>query len=169
LSIAPPSTTFNSGRFVISFTYMARQQRSQFDSNVHFLFFLVHNRVVLVLRPGRASGGRVNRSEGAYWQAQLSTTFRVVPVFSIIAVAATGLTAQSQRIERVALDVASTGASVADHAGSPADAAVRIGAVPVGDPIESVVTLREAELAYRMNAAVLGTAADMLDELLAVV
>jgi flagellar basal-body rod protein FlgC len=146
---------------------MARQQRSQFDSNVHSLFFLVQNRVELVIR-SRELGRRVNRSEGARWQTQLSTTVRVVPVFSIVAIAATGLTAQSQRIERVALDVASAGASVADHAGAPAGAAVRIGAVAVGDPIESIVTLREAELAYRMNAAVLGTSADMLDELLAV-
>jgi flagellar hook-associated protein FlgK len=36
----------------------------------------------------------------------------------------------------------------------------------VGDPLESLVTLTEAEIAYRANAVVLETASDMLDTLL---
>lgn len=88
-------------------------------------------------------------------------------MFNVIATAASGMAAQSRRIEQAARDVATMGATqptggTQGASGSP----VRIGNLPVGDPIESVVTLVEAEHAYRMNAAVLATASDMLDTLL---
>ena len=80
------------------------------------------------------------------------------------------MAAQSQRVEAVALTVASLGASAPAGTMQVAPVApvapVRIGALPVGDPLESVVTLVEAQHAYRANAAVLGTATDMLDTLL---
>ena len=84
-----------------------------------------------------------------------------------ISSAASGMTAQSERIEAVALTVASLGATAPAGVTQVTPAApVRIGALPVGDPLESVVTLVEAQHAYRANAAVLGTATDMLDTLL---
>ena len=90
-----------------------------------------------------------------------------VQVFSIISIAASGLAAQSRRIEAVARTVASTGSSAPERgSGSPSGAGVRVASLPVGDPVESMVTLVEAENAYRMNAAVLLVASDMLDTLL---
>lgn len=88
-------------------------------------------------------------------------------MFNVIATAASGMAAQSRRIEQAARDIATMGATqpaggTQGASGSP----VRIGALPVGDPIESVVTLVEAEHAYRLNAAVLATASDMLDAFL---
>lgn len=63
--------------------------------------------------------------------------------------------------------VASTGSSGPERAsGVPSTAGVRVASLPVGDPVESMVTLVEAENAYRMNAAVLEVASDMLDTLL---
>ncbi len=87
------------------------------------------------------------------------------PVHSI---AASGLTAQSQRLEAVARSVASLGATQpASSEQVSVGTQVRIGALPVGATIEeSMVTLVEAKHAYRMNAAVIETAGDMLDSLL---
>jgi flagellar basal body rod protein FlgC len=88
-------------------------------------------------------------------------------MLAAIYTAANGLVSQSQRLEEAAMAIASQGATQAASAG-PSDqaAAVRIGALPVGDGVESVVTLIEAETAYRANAAVLGVASDMLGTLL---
>lgn len=87
-------------------------------------------------------------------------------MFSVFAIAADGLATQSRRIEAAARAIASTDSppvgSNSPENGSP----VRIGALPVGDPIENVVTLLEAELAYRANVAVIRAASDMLDTLL---
>lgn len=84
-----------------------------------------------------------------------------------ISTAASGMSAQSERIEAVAQVVASLGATApAGTVQVTPGAPVSIGALPVGDPLMSLVTLMEAEHAYRMNAAVLETAADMLDTLL---
>jgi flagellar basal-body rod protein FlgC len=43
---------------------------------------------------------------------------------------------------------------------------VRIGSLPVGEAIESLVSLKEVELAYKLNAAVIKTADEMLGTLL---
>jgi flagellar basal-body rod protein FlgC len=87
-----------------------------------------------------------------------------------LSTAASGMTAQSQRVEAVALTVASLGATAPAGTVQVAPVApvapVRIGALPVGDPLESVVTLVEAKLAYQMNAAVLETGTDMVVTLL---
>jgi flagellar basal body rod protein FlgC len=83
-----------------------------------------------------------------------------------MSIAASGMAAQSRRIEAAARSIASMGTAQSNAAGATGAPPVRIGALPVGDPIESVVTLIEAEQAYRMNAAVLKTADDMLGTLL---
>ncbi len=88
-------------------------------------------------------------------------------MFNVFAIAADGLAAQSRRIEAAARAIASTGSAPPVGGNSPENGSpVRIGALPVGDPIENVVTLLEAELAYRANVAVIRAASDMLDTLL---
>ena len=88
-------------------------------------------------------------------------------MFTAISIAANGLATQSKRIEAAARQVASMGVTppAGETVGAPG-APVRIGALPVGDPVQSVVTLIEAKMAYRMNAAVVAVAADMIDTLL---
>ena len=83
-------------------------------------------------------------------------------------IAASSLEAQSRKLEGVALIVALTGAQQAQAAAPPAIEAspVRVRNLPVGNPVESMVSLKEAELAYRMNAAVIKTADDVLQSLL---
>ncbi len=92
-------------------------------------------------------------------------------MFPAISIAASGMTVQSQRLEAVARSIATMGTTATDTAASSGGGQppVRVGALPVGDPLESMVTMREAEIAYRLNAVVIETAADMLDSLLAAV
>jgi len=90
-------------------------------------------------------------------------------VFSIIATAANGMATQAQRIEAVAQDIAAIGATPAPTQPEQQGGPVRIGALPLGDATKSIVTLVEAEQAYKMNALVLVTAAGMIDTLLDVV
>lgn len=86
-------------------------------------------------------------------------------MFDTISSAANGMAVQSHRIEGVARAVASTGAT--EPAPQVSAVPVRVGAASVGGTqIESMVTLVEAETAYRANAAVLATASDMLGTLL---
>lgn len=88
----------------------------------------------------------------------------MLPAFAI---AADGLAVQSRKLEGVALVVALQGTQQAPSSTPAIDASpVRVRTLPVGDPLESLVTMKEAELAYRMNAAVLSTAGEMLDTLL---
>ncbi len=91
-------------------------------------------------------------------------------MFKAITTAANAMSAQSQRLEALAQSVASMGATppAGGTQGNPdnPDAPVHIGALPVANPIETIVTLKEVELAYRMNAAVIGTAIKMIDSLL---
>lgn len=82
--------------------------------------------------------------------------------------AANGMAVQSQRLDAIAASVASSGvaAAPAAPAGNGAQP-VRIGALPVGDDaLGSMVSMNEVALAYRLNAAVLATADDMLGTLL---
>ena len=84
----------------------------------------------------------------------------MLPAFAI---AADGLAVQSRKLEVVALQ----GTQQAPTSTPAIDASpVRVRTLPVGDPVESLVTMKEAELAYRVNAAVLSTAGEMLDTLL---
>jgi len=88
-------------------------------------------------------------------------------MFTAISIAADGLKTQSQRIEAAAREIASLGAAPASgETSGPSGTPVRIGSLPVGDPVQSMVTLIEAEMAYRMNAAVVAVAAEMIDTLL---
>lgn len=85
----------------------------------------------------------------------------------VIAIASNALQVQSHKLGAIASSVASQG--VAPESGAEAaerPAPVRIGALPIGGPVEAMVSLKEVELAYRMNAAVIRTADAMLDSLL---
>jgi flagellar basal-body rod protein FlgC len=88
-------------------------------------------------------------------------------MLQVFAVASNALVVQSQRLHEIAAAVASTGATERKAPDTPdGPPPVRIGSLPVGDPIESMVSLKEVELAYKMNAAVIRTADEMLGTLL---
>lgn len=85
--------------------------------------------------------------------------------------ASNALQVQSQRAAEIASAIATMGATPAVSAGGSAGAAagtppVRIGALPIDDPTEAFVSLKEVELAYKLNAAVIKTADEMLGSLL---
>lgn len=90
-------------------------------------------------------------------------------MFSIIATAANGMATQAQRIEAVAQEIAAIGTTPTPNQPEQQGGPVRIGALPLGDATQSIVTLVEAEQAYKMNALVLATAVGMIDTLLDVV
>ncbi len=85
-----------------------------------------------------------------------------LPVFSIIATAANGMATQAQRIEAVAQKIAGIGTTPSAEQPEQTGGPVRIGALPLGDETQSIVTLLEAERAYKMNALVLSTAVGMI-------
>jgi hypothetical protein len=86
---------------------------------------------------------------------------------SIFATAREGMAVQAQRVEAAAQVIASQGASEPAPDAAVQSSGVRIGALPVGTTIqEAVVTLVEAEAAYKANVAVIETAASMFDSLL---
>lgn len=87
----------------------------------------------------------------------------------VISIASNALEVQTRKLDAIASAVAlSTGAPRRpDEPERPTP--VRIGALPVEGPIEAMVSLKEVELAYRMNAAVIETADDMLGSLLEMV
>ena len=87
-------------------------------------------------------------------------------MFSIIATAANGMATQAKRVEAVAQEIAAIGTTPAPEDPEQPGGPVRIGALPLGDATQSIVTLLEAEQAYKMNALVLTTAAGMIDTLL---
>lgn len=89
-------------------------------------------------------------------------------MFPALSIAANGMAVQSQKLDAIAASVAANGVA-ATQAAPAANGAqpVRIGALPVGeDALGSMVSMAEAESAYRLNAAVLATADDMLGTLL---
>jgi len=90
-----------------------------------------------------------------------------VAMLQVFAIASNALLVQGKRLNEIAAAVASSGATerkAPDTAESPTP--VRIGSLPVGAPIESMVSLKEVALAYEMNAAVIQTADEMFDALL---
>jgi flagellar basal body rod protein FlgC len=91
-------------------------------------------------------------------------------MLNVISTAANAMAVQSRRLEAVAQAIASTRTTppVGPTQGAPATP-VRIGALPLGDAIENIATLAEVELAYRANAAVIGTALVVIDTLLELV
>lgn len=88
-------------------------------------------------------------------------------MLQVIAITSNALQVESRKLSEIASAVAAIGATGKDDVAAPErPAPVRIGALPLGEPAEALVSLKEVELAYRMNAAVIATAADMLDSLL---
>ncbi len=91
-------------------------------------------------------------------------------MFPVLTIASNALTVQSRRAEEIAASVASIGATqpgaTSNPAAGPGATPVRIGSLPVGNEVENMVSLKEVELAYRMNAAVIATTGEMLDSLL---
>jgi flagellar basal-body rod protein FlgC len=83
----------------------------------------------------------------------------------VFAIASNALLVQGRKLEEIAAAVASTGAKP-EPARTDGPTQVRIGALPVGDAVEPMVSLKEVELAYKMNAAVIATADEMFDALL---
>ena len=89
-------------------------------------------------------------------------------MLNVISTAANAMAVQSKRLEAIAQAIASPPTAPAPTPGAPGTP-VRIGALPLGDAIENITTLAEVELAYRANAAVIGTALVMIDTLLELV
>ena len=89
-------------------------------------------------------------------------------MLNVISTAANAMAVQSKRLEAIAQAIASPPTAPAPTLGAPGSP-VRIGALPLGDAIENIATLAEVELAYRANAAVIGTALVMIDTLLELV
>jgi hypothetical protein len=91
-------------------------------------------------------------------------------MLNVISTAANAMAVQSRRLEAAAQAIASVGTPppAGPTQGAPGSR-VRIGALPLGDAIENIVTLAEVELAYRMNASVIGTALAVIDTLLEIV
>lgn len=89
----------------------------------------------------------------------------MLPVYAI---ARNGLADQLKKLEGAAVVVAVESVKQAPKAPPSVEVgrSVRIGALPVGNPVEGLVTMKEAEHAYKANAAVLSTADDMLQSLL---
>ncbi|WP_295558818.1 flagellar basal body rod C-terminal domain-containing protein [uncultured Hyphomicrobium sp.] len=85
-------------------------------------------------------------------------------MLQVFAIASNALAVQSQKLNEIAAAVASAGATPAPATERPTP--VRIGALPIGDSTEAMVSLKDVELAYKMNAAVIETAAEMFDSLL---
>ena len=90
-------------------------------------------------------------------------------MLNIISTAANAMAVQSQRLEAAARAIASVGTTPAGPTRGAPGTPVRIGALPLGDTIENIATLAEVELAYRMNASVVGTALVVIDTLLEIV
>ena len=86
----------------------------------------------------------------------------------VYAIASNGLINQLKKLEGAAMVVAVEGIKQAPKPPPSVEVGnrVRIGALPVGNPVEGLVSMKEAEHAYRANAAVLSTADDMLESLL---
>jgi flagellar basal-body rod protein FlgC len=87
-------------------------------------------------------------------------------MLAALTIASNGMAVQSQRLEAIAASVAGTGATRSSGDSGAGPSPVRIGALPADGPIENMVSLKEAEMAYRMNAVVFATASDMLETLL---
>ena len=86
-------------------------------------------------------------------------------MLQVFTIASNALLVQGRKLEEIAAAVASTGAKPGPQQ-TDAPQPVRIGSLPVGDTLEPMVSLKEVELAYKMNAAVIATADEMFDALL---
>lgn len=83
-------------------------------------------------------------------------------------IASNALQVQSQKLEEIASSVAapSPTSNGTDMRREITSSPVRIVSLPVGEEVDNMISLKEVELAYRMNAAVIATAAEMTDALL---
>jgi flagellar basal body rod protein FlgC len=87
-------------------------------------------------------------------------------MLQVFAIASNALQVQSQKLVDIAHSVASIGSSSANDDTTDTPQRVRIGALPVDGPIENMVALKDVEMAYKLNVAVIETAAEMYDSLL---
>lgn len=86
-----------------------------------------------------------------------------------LAIASNALQVQNQKLSAIASAVASQGVTLGDtnmRRYTIDIPQVRIGSLPVGDEVDNLMSLKEVELAYRMNAAVISTANEMAETLL---
>ncbi|MGE3231746.1 MAG: hypothetical protein AB7J30_20140, partial [Hyphomicrobium sp.] len=88
------------------------------------------------------------------------------PMFPAIAIASNALAVQGQKLEAIASEVAAGASTSGTDMRKTDTSLVRIGALPIGGAAESLASLKEVELAYRMNLAVIATASEMVDSLL---
>ena len=87
-------------------------------------------------------------------------------MLQVFAIASNALQVESQKLADIAHAVASVGAKPASDGTTDTPQRVRIGALPVDGPIENMVALKNVEMAYKLNVAVIETAAAMYDSLL---
>lgn len=88
-------------------------------------------------------------------------------MFSVLAIAANGMATQAERVEAAAQSVASQGVTAPAERSQDTTSTVRVSALPMGGTMEeSMVTLVDAQNAYRMNAVVFATADALLGTLL---
>jgi flagellar basal-body rod protein FlgC len=90
-------------------------------------------------------------------------------MFPALTIASNALQVQSQKLGAIASAVASQGVTLGDtdmrrHTMDVPQ--VRIGSLPVGDEVDNLMSLKDVELAYRMNAAVFSAANEMTESLL---
>lgn len=97
--------------------------------------------------------------------SDISDRLRKHAMLQVFTIASNALLVQGRKLEEIAAAVASTGAKTEPQQ-TEGPQQVRIGALPVGDSVEPMVSLKEVELAYKMNAAVIATADEMFDALL---
>jgi flagellar basal-body rod protein FlgC len=86
-----------------------------------------------------------------------------------LTIASNALQVQNQKLSAIASAVAAEGVTLGDKdmRRHPIDnPKVRIGSLPVGDEVDNLMSLKDVELAYRMNAAVFSAANEMAETLL---
>jgi flagellar basal-body rod protein FlgC len=86
-----------------------------------------------------------------------------------LTIASNALQVQNQKLNAIASAVASQGVTLGDtdmRRNNIISPQVRIGSLPVGDEVDNLMSLKEVELAYRMNAAVISTASEMAESIL---
>jgi flagellar basal body rod protein FlgC len=86
-----------------------------------------------------------------------------------LTIASNALQVQSQKLNAIASSVAAQGVMVGNinmRRYTVDIPQVRIGSLPVGDEVDNLMSLKDVELAYRMNATVISTANEMAETLL---
>lgn len=86
-------------------------------------------------------------------------------MLQVFAIASNALIVEGRKLADIAQAVAAPG-DAPKAVDLDAPKRVRIGALPVDGPIENMVALKQVEMAYKLNVAVIATAAKMYDSLL---